>query len=90
MRSCGMSMRLYSAIIVGLMLRLIAYSTTTRSASGQRIIPIDGFSLERFTSRSSAPDKTPTVRGREDETLSFLILQRPMPVSRDERTVNQP
>ena len=80
MRSCGMRIRLYSAIMVGLMLLLMAYSTTTWSASGQRIIPIDGFSLERFTS----------VQGREDETLSFSIPQQLMPVSHDERIIDLP
>ena len=89
MRSCGIRMRLYSAIMVGLMLLLMAYSTTTWSASGQRIIPIDGFSLERFTSQV-LPNKIPTVQGREDETLSFSIPLQLMPVSRDERIVNQP
>ena len=39
-------MRLYSAIIVGLMLRLMAYSTTTLSASGQRIMPMQQVRLE--------------------------------------------
>ena len=37
-RSCGMRIRLYSAIIVGLMQRFMAYSTTTRSDSGQNMI----------------------------------------------------
>ena len=41
-----MRMRLYSAIIVGLMLRFMAYSTTTLSASGQRIIPMQQVRLE--------------------------------------------
>ena len=88
MRSCGMRIRLYSAIMVGLMLLLMAYSTTTWSASGQRIIPIDGFSLERFT--SVLPNKIPTVQGREDETLSFSIPQQLMPVSHDERIIDLP
>ena len=41
-RSCGMRIRLYSAIMVGLIQRFMAYSTTTRSDSGQ----VESFQIE--------------------------------------------
>ena len=40
--------------MVGLKERLNVYSTMLRSADGQRMIPILGFSLSRFKSRSKA------------------------------------
>lgn len=57
--SFGISRRLYWATITGLIVRDIAYSTTTRFASRQRIMPMDGFSFSFFTSRS---DEIPDVR----------------------------
>ena len=44
----GTSNLLYSAIIIGLIVRSIAYFTSHIPASGQRMIPTDGFSPSRF------------------------------------------
>ena len=51
--SIGINFLLYSATIIGLRERLVR-STMLRSAEGQRMIPMLGFSFSRFTSLSRA------------------------------------